>query len=218
MKRNLHRARFILHFVPGNRCFRSNIQSPQDCSKWPVRWRRFVFVMVLGIILGVGIPEAGMSLQPERSLRAAIPMVNVTGGLVGVIDNLDEPFILDAGYRFAAMGPWSVSPALGLAVAQNGAYYMYADVRRDFWLTDHWLLIPSFGVGAFSESEQLQLGHREQFRSGLEIAYQTHDRHRIGVAFFHISNGGITDYNPGTEILVLSFGIPLTPHSEESIE
>ena len=71
------------------------------------------------------------------------------------------------------------------------------------------MLIPSFGVGLFDDSEEVQLGNKLEFRSGIEIAYEFRNKVRAGVAIFHLSNGGISNQNPGTEALVFSVCIPL---------
>lgn len=70
-------------------------------------------------------------------------------------------------------------------------------------------MIPSFGVGVFDDSEEIQLGNELEFRSGIEIAYQFRNKMRAGVAIFHLSNGGISSQNPGTESLVFSVCIPI---------
>jgi hypothetical protein len=46
-------------------------------------------------------------------------------------------------------------------------------------------------------------------RSGIEVAYRFYERSRVGLALFHLSNGGLADKNPGTEVLALSLSVPL---------
>ncbi|MBT5810587.1 MAG: acyloxyacyl hydrolase, partial [Rhodospirillaceae bacterium] len=53
------------------------------------------------------------------------------------------------------------------------------------------------------------LGNTVEFRSGVELAYRLDDRARLGVAFHHISNASLSDNNPGTETLTLTFSLPL---------
>ena len=55
----------------------------------------------------------------------------------------------------------------------------------------------------------MNLGNNLEFRSGVELAYQFKDKMRAGVAIFHLSNGGISSQNPGTEALVFSICIPV---------
>jgi len=71
------------------------------------------------------------------------------------------------------------------------------------------VLTPSFGVGAYDEGDGKDLGDTIEFRSQVELAYRFDNRSRVGVAFSHISNAGIGDRNPGTEILNVYYAYPL---------
>ena len=175
-------------------------------------------VMVIYIALAHAVPAHAVPAHADSSVREPVPMFNLTAGYFGIVDNIAKPLRFGAEYRFAELGKWKLIPSVGLVVAQNGAYFVYSDLRYDFWLNDKWLLIPSFGLGAFNGSEQLQLGNKLEFRSGIEIAYRFHKKYRLGVAFFHISNGGIADKNPGTEVLVLSLSIPVSLGTNEHAE
>lgn len=139
-------------------------------------------------------------------------MLNLTAGQVGILDDLDGPQRYGLEYRFKSfLGPFGFKliPAIGLAVANNNARFTYADLRHDFYLNNNWLLIPSFGAGIFKDSAEIELGNNVEFRSGLEIAYEFHNRYRAGLAIFHLSNGGVSSTNPGTEALVFSICIPM---------
>lgn len=145
--------------------------------------------------------------------RDEYQMLNITAGQAGILDDLDGRQRYGLEYRFTSFaGPrgFRLIPSIGAAMANNGARFVYSDIRHDFYLNDRWLLIPSFGAGSFKESEALNLGTDLEFRSGLEVAYQFHNKMRVGVALFHLSNGGISSRNPGTEVLVFSFCIPMT--------
>lgn len=152
---------------------------------------------------------AGAPAYADPPPRPTVPMVNLTAGYVGVGDNADKPLRLGVEYRFRAMGKWNLIPAIGVAAAENGASFVYGDVRYDYWLNDRWALIPSFGAGLFNKGEGLDLGSRLEFRSGIEIAHRFYGEYRIGLALFHLSNAGTAGKNPGTEALVLSLCIPV---------
>ena len=144
--------------------------------------------------------------------RDEYEMINITAGHVGILDDLDGPQRYGMEYRFKSFaGPYGfrLIPAVGAAVANNNASFVYTDLRHDFYLSDQWLLIPSFGAGVFKDSDEVELGNNLEFRSGLEIAYQFHNNYRAGIAIFHLSNGGISSQNPGTEVLVFSICIPI---------
>ncbi len=170
-----------------------------------IRCRVFSALTKVALIVAfLGLPAHADS-PPHKS----IPMLNLTAGAVGIADDLDDPFRFGMEYRFKALKKHNLIPAIGFAVAENGAYFIYSDLRYDYRINDNWLAIPSFGVGTFNDSEELILGNELEFRPGIEIAYRFPSEYRIGVALFHISNGGLSEKNPGTESLVLSLCIPL---------
>lgn len=138
-----------------------------------------------------------------------VPMINITAGRVALFDDIEDPYRIGLEYRFRPFGRWQLIPAVGVALAQNDAYFVYTDLRKDLWLGQRWVLIPSFGVGLFDDGKDVDLGHTVEFRSGLELAYRFKEQWRVGLALFHLSNGGLADKNPGTEALVLSLCIPL---------
>lgn len=139
-------------------------------------------------------------------------MLNITAGQVGILDDLEGAQRYGIEYRFKSFsGPYGfrLIPAVGIAGARNRARFFYTDLRHDFYLNRHWLLVPSFGLGLFKDGKDLNLGDSIEFRTGLEFAYQFDNDYRAGVAIFHLSNGGLSTHNPGTEVLVFSFSIPL---------
>ncbi|MGE0113602.1 MAG: acyloxyacyl hydrolase [Steroidobacteraceae bacterium] len=156
-----------------------------------------------------------MSLFPTLSVAADSdahykgPMLNITVGRAQIFDNGDQPIRYGIEYRGRAYSRWNIIPAIGLAIAQSGASFVYTDLCHDFWLNNRWAVIPSFGIGVFDVSEKLRLGNSIEFRSGLETAYRFHGDYRVGIALFHLSNGGLSNENPGTEVLVVSLCIPL---------
>ena len=153
-----------------------------------------------------------ISFSAYAEEREEYAMINITAGQVGILDDIDGPQRYGLEYRFKSFaGPWGfrLIPAVGAATSNNGSNFIYTDLRHDFYLNDRWILIPSFGVGIFADSEEIQLGNELEFRSGIEIAYQFRNKMRAGVAIFHLSNGGISSHNPGTEALVFSVCIPI---------
>ena len=69
--------------------------------------------------------------------------------------------------------------------------------------------MPNFAIGGYRRGTAKDLGSVIEFRSGIEIAYRFGNAARLGVAISHISNASISDNNPGTESIVLSYSIPL---------
>lgn len=143
--------------------------------------------------------------------RDEYAMLNISVGQIGVLDDLStDSFGLE--YRFTAFtGPHDIRliPAIGATIASNGSHYIYAGLAYDFYINSRWLLVPSFVLGKYKQSVEINLGNDLEFKSGIEVAYQFENKYRAGVAFFHISNGGISESNSGTEILAFSVSIPV---------
>jgi len=68
------------------------------------------------------------------------------------------------------------------------------------------------GVGRFSNIN-LNLGSKTEFRNGIDLFYKISSKVMVVLSFYHYSNGGISDYNPGTESVALRFVIPLAGNS-----
>ena len=155
---------------------------------------------------------SAISFSAHAEERKEYAMINITAGQIGILDDIDGPQRYGLEYRFKSFaGPWGfrLIPAIGAARSSNGANFIYSDLRHDFYLNDRWILVPSFGLGVFSSSEEVNLGNDLEFRSGIEIAYVFRNKMRAGIALFHLSNGGISSQNPGTESLVFSLCIPI---------
>lgn len=69
-----------------------------------------------------------------------------------------------------------------------------------------WRLEGSEMVGAYHNGGGNDLGHGLEFRSQIGISYLVTDRMRVGAAFNHKSNAGLSDRNPGVETLFGTIG------------
>lgn len=152
---------------------------------------------------------ATAAVDQPRSPPHETPALAFSLGHVGIFDDLDEHGIASAEYRFPATDEWRLVPAIGVAGAENGAHFVYADLHYDFRFGEHLVLSPSFGVGRFGGSDEIDLGNLVEFRSGLEIAWEFDNGYRVGLVLHHLSNGGISERNPGIEELALTLHVPL---------
>jgi hypothetical protein len=137
------------------------------------------------------------------------PLLNVTAGQAGLRHKIRSPGTYGLEYRMRPFGRFGLVPAVGFAFVDNDATYAYAELKRDFWLANGVVVTPSFGLGRFDPSLDFHLGQALEFRSGLEVAYELRDGYRVGIALFHLSNGGLAEENPGSEVLVASFSLPV---------
>jgi lipid A 3-O-deacylase len=166
-------------------------------------------------VLGSGIPAEG---QQERfgRLPGWPSAVAVGSGAVNVARRSDEaqlnwelqfeprPFRLFDRLRLP-----DPTPIAGVMAAADGSMYAYGGARLELPLGRRWLFLPSWAMGVYYRHGGKELGLPLEFRSGVELAYRLRGRHLVGVALYHISNGGLSDSNPGTEALLLTYGADL---------
>lgn len=100
-------------------------------------------------------------------------------------------------------------PLVGLMANARGSIYLYAGLNFDLLFFDHLLFAPGFAAGYYGRGDGKDLGYPIEFRSGVELAWQFNDWHRLGIHFYHLSNASIGRRNPGEESLVLYYDIPL---------
>lgn len=100
---------------------------------------------------------------------------------------------------------WILRPAVGGMVTSEGAVYGYAGFRLEIPLAERWALVPQTAAGVYDHGDEKDLGGSVQFRSGLELSYALGRENRLGVVFYHLSNAGLDEPNPGAESLVLQW-------------
>jgi lipid A 3-O-deacylase len=101
----------------------------------------------------------------------------------------------------------SLSPMAGGMATGRGTIYGYAGFGIDLNLGLGWVLRPNWAAGLFYQRRDRDLGGPIEFRSALELTRGIGPKARLGLAFYHLSNGGIHDYNPGIESLILTFAV-----------
>ena len=115
---------------------------------------------------------------------------------------------LQGEYRFGDV-LWIFAPFAGLMGTSAGAFYGYAGFGFDVNFGPSWVVTPTFAGGYWYRGEGLNLGSWWEFRSGAEFDYRFANRSRLGLAFYHISNAGLTKQNPGEQSLLLVYTVPL---------
>ena len=135
----------------------------------------------------------------------------VTGyiGYFDVIGNDDGATQFGFEYRARAI-QYSIRPIFVVNVTTDESVYGYAGLNWDAELIENQLyLIPSFAAGLYRRGDGKDLGGAVEFRSGIELAYQFPNAHRLGAHFNHISNASIYKRNPGSETAMVTYSIPL---------
>ncbi len=110
-------------------------------------------------------------------------------------------------FRFADT-LWAFYPLFGAMGTGKGAVYTYVGFGFDMHLPYNFILTPSFAGGYFEGGHGIDLGYWWEFRSGAEIDYRFADQHRLGVGFYHISNAGLGNRDPGVELVTVVLTAP----------
>ena len=132
-------------------------------------------------------------------------------GGVGVFDILDNDTVPAfevqwiPGVRYFDF----LAPFVGGFATTDGALYGGVGVGAELVLDDRYVIMPFTGIGLFEDGAGKDLGSVFEFRSGVDLGYRFDYGGQVSVTFTHISNAGISDRNPGTELLMFRYGYPL---------
>jgi hypothetical protein len=125
----------------------------------------------------------------------------------------DGPFEVDLVFRLNGIEMWrwekhgiSVVPAFGILGTDEETFYAWAGNAVLIPLGAGFELIPELGVGYYERGEGKRLGGELEFRSGLGVTYRPTDALHLGVGFYHLSNAGIYELNPGVNSLLFTVG------------
>jgi len=139
-------------------------------------------------------------------------LLSLAIGNIAIFDigDVDEPRTYKLEYR-SSIRPfrWGLAPGVGAAFSEDNANFFFLFLEKDFNLTNRWQLSVNFGPGLFNDGEDVILGNDLEFRSGIRIGYRFKNNIRAGFELFHLSNGGISDRNPGTEPAFIALYIPI---------
>ena len=159
-------------------------------------------VVALAMSVSVLAPAAQAKEDNRDYITGYIGYFDVIGA-----DNSAAQFGVE--YR-ARQLQYGIRPTIGINATNDASVYAYAGFHWDVPLIDNQLyLIPSFVAGAYQNGDGKDLGGALEFRSGIELAYEFPNAHRLGVAFNHISNASLYRKNPGSETAMVTYSVPL---------
>lgn len=159
-----------------------------------------VFAWILfGLFLVAASPPPALADDPA--------FLSFGAGYYDINDNMDA-----GEFRIEYRGStkfWIFKPFAGAMATTDSAFYGYGGVLTDVYFGKRFVLTPSFAAGLYADGDGKDLGHVVEFRSGIEASWRFDSRARLGVLFYHISNASLDDNNPGTEVLSLTYSLPL---------
>ncbi len=112
---------------------------------------------------------------------------------------------LEVAFQGAEPVLWRLRPQVGGMVNGDGGAYGYLGLALPWNIGGPVHLTPSFGAGGYRIGDSLDLGSRLEFRSGVRLAVEVADGHRVGLFLYHLSNASLGDHNPGTEVLGVGY-------------
>ncbi len=174
-------------------------------------WLRAAFVAGLAILAGAQSP--GAMAQITLGSPADPPRIGLGAGAFDVTPSRNSTSggtaaEVRAEYRYGDV-LWFISPFVGVSGTSDGAFYGYGGFGVDINFTPNIVLTPNAAAGYFSLGSGTNLGSWFEFRTGAELAWRYADQSRLGVAFHHTSNAGLTKRNPGEQSILLMYSIPL---------
>ena len=172
-------------------------------AKCDYRFMRSFYRHILYIILGL---SGCFGIRGETS--DAHDWIMLSGGISGLFDSEQNPtFMLE--YRFAKN--WnSLRPWAGLSWATDGAVFAGGGIMVTRATPNkNWLVSIGTGPGYYERHQGADLGSHMEFCTFGEISRNLPWKHRVMIRLMHISNGGLTERNPGNELLLLGYAMPL---------
>ena len=164
-------------------------------------------MLIIGLLLLLSLLLLNPASAAAPRFADGPPLVSLGVGVAQVFDNHQE-FFWGVEYR-PAFRLFHVGPWLLFGTGKNDEFYAAAGVLADVELGRGWVVTPSFGAGYYNASDGLDLGFDAEFRTAVELARRFGRGQRLGLCFAHLSNGSLSDTNPGTETLGISYSFPI---------
>lgn len=149
--------------------------------------------------------QASVGLTPPQNGDPSF--ITVSGGWYDIFDH-EQAGELTVGWRSNKMF-WIMKPFAGAMVTSDAAFYGFGGILTDFYFGRRIVVSPSIAVGLYEDGDGKDLGSILEFRSGLEVGWRFDNRSRLSATIYHISNVGIGNKNPGTEIISIGYSFPL---------
>jgi hypothetical protein len=165
--------------------------------------------------VGCGLVACLLPLAAACAADAALPgrpdqpWVIASAGTFALVEEFDYPYLVSLQYRSTPRTGWKLMPGVGAAGGPDGMGYFYADLAHDFTLPRQWTMTLSLAGGLFLNGDAIGANEQLEFMSGIAFARQLENGVRVGLAGYHISNGGLEHPNNGSEALALFVAVPV---------
>jgi hypothetical protein len=185
----------------------TSTKNPAAARSRPMRIVRAAAGGLLALVLVLNL---GAARAADEALPDAGPWVIGSAGTFALVEQYDYPYLVGLQYRGTPRTGWSLMPGIGVAGGPDGMGYCYADLARDFALPRRWAMTLSLAAGYFLNGDAVGVNEPLEFQSGLAFSRRLQGGVRLGLAGYHVSNGGLAHPNNGTEALVLFVAVPVS--------
>ncbi len=176
----------------------------------PVSGKQWVVMLgVAPILLALAVPAAAQDSVSHLFLGGGV--YNIDGDNEGnsKVPAFELEWRPGARYLEGFVPATSIAPFVGGFVTTERTAFGGFGFGIEVAPFNSLVLFPFTGVGLYNRGDGRDLGHPVEFRSGVEAGYRFSNGIQVAVSFFHLSNAGISETNPGIELLTLRFGAPL---------
>lgn len=203
--------------------------------------RRLAFVVGLVALVACGVPERAARADPppgppvdpattiatdsatddataagrfRATLTSPAPdeaSMLYSAGVFALVAAFDYPYSVGVQYSARPLTKWRIAPGFGGAFGPDGIAFVYVDVRRDFAMAHRWYFTPSLATGYFTNGDVIGPRDHLEFQTGIMFSRELGAGARVGLAGLHVSNGGLSHPNNGTEAILLTLRVALAP-------
>jgi lipid A 3-O-deacylase len=164
-------------------------------------------------------PVAAQESHPDAARPTSPPPASPAGTMdelrfgFGVFDVLSraDAAVAEVTYRVADPWIWVIAPEVGAMLHSQGGAYGFGGLYLPVDVAPGVLFMASFGAGAYLSGDGLDLGHPVAFRSAVGVDIRVREDAAASILFYHLSNGSLSDVNPGTEVLALGYSSSVGP-------
>ena len=172
-------------------------------------WRRATKAFAAAVLFSALVVASG-SARAQVHLDPSAPDPDFLSFGVGAFDISDDWTSAAFQAEYASKSRlWIFHPIAGVMVNSDMGGDVYAGVAVDLFFGDRWVVTPGFAPSLYWRGSSKNLGEILEFRSSIDVAYRFDDRSRLGLEFYHLSNAGLDRHNPGTEVLLAKYSIPI---------
>ena len=162
--------------------------------------------LLLHFILFVGLSFAVYA--EEREMGANNTELSFYSGMFDFSDNGKRAVLLGIQHQNEELFRESflgiLSPVTGGMITADNAIYIYSGVQAEYDI-GALKFTPSFTPGLYNEGDGKDLGHPLEFKSELQLSFNSSQNTMFGMSYNHISNASLGDKNPGANSYSFNF-------------